>query len=84
MMLSAGIFATMELPLPDTGLPEEVLCLLRPFFPVEHHSNIQDAMAYESKSWDDMVRQVAALFESSSCSSCLGSSSAPAHTQDRE
>ena len=70
MMLSVDILATMDFPLPETGLPEEVLCILRTFFPFEHHPNIHDAMAYESKSWDDMVRDVAAWRESWSCSSC--------------
>lgn len=60
---SLSKFAHMDLPLPSTSLPCEVLGVLRSFLPWENFANVHDAMIYAEKSWADMVYDVAELEE---------------------
>ena len=55
---------TIDFPLPNIDLPDEVLFVLRQFLPLEHRDNVDDAMAYETNSWGNMVRDLAMLQES--------------------
>ena len=47
---------TMGFPLPNIGLPDDVFFVFRQFLPWEHHDNVDDAMAYETNSWCNIVR----------------------------
>ena len=47
--------------MPDCGLPDEVLMVLRCFLPMEHFQNLGRAMQYAEESWKEMVEDVAVL-----------------------